>query len=369
MEKGVNLIGYARAEFGLGESCRLAAKSLNSVGIPFCIVNFPNCPSRQNDLTWQHKEVNEPIYKTNIFFINADQLYYNYRKNKIKRIWFLHRYNIGYWHWELPEFPTKWTKSVHLVNEIWVPSNFTFQSISKKISKPVVTIPHGITVETPLHFNRNDFGLPENRFLFLTMYDIHSTSFRKNPIGVIHAFKQAFNKEDHSVGLVVKINNASHAPQEVEMLKQKIAGYQNIFLIDKVLSRQEVDGLMNSIDCFVSLHRSEGFGLPLAEAMFLGKPVIATNWSGNIDFINEQNACVVDFTLKKIGQNYGPYTANQYWAEPYIDQAANFMKKLVEDKEYGNRIGKLGKETIMNQYSPQMVGNMYKSRLQQLGLL
>jgi glycosyltransferase involved in cell wall biosynthesis len=369
VEHGVNLIGYSRAEFGLGEACRLAAKSLHSAGIPFCIINFPYSPSRQNDLTWQHKEVNEPIYKTNIFFINADQLYYHYRKKNLKRTWFLNRYNIGYWHWELPEFPNAWVKSFQLVNEIWVPSTFTFQAISKKSTKPVITIPHSMSFDPPVHLNRSDFGLPENRFLFLTMYDIHSTSVRKNPMAVIQAFKQAFQQDDHSVGLVLKINNTSCFPKEIELLKQNILGYNNIFLIDKVFSRQEVNGLMNSIDSFVSLHRSEGFGLPLAEAMYLGKPVIATNWSGNIDFINEQNACVVDFTLKQIGQNYGPYSANQYWAEPHTDQAANFMRKLVQDKEYANRIGILGKETITNKYSPQMIGNMYKSRLLQLGLL
>lgn len=369
MEQGVNLVGYARAEFGLGEACRLAAKALHSASIPFCIINFPYSSSSQNDLTWIGKEVNEPIFNTNIFFINADQLYYHFKKNNLKRSWFMNRYNIGYWHWELPEFPNVWRKSFKLVNEIWVPSIFTFNSISKKATKPVITIPHGISVDLSDGINRNYLQLPENCFLFLTMYDIHSTLARKNPTAVVEAFKQAFKEDDCTVGLILKINNASHFPQEVEQLKQNIAGYKNIFLADKVLSRQEVNGLINSIDSFVSLHRAEGFGLPIAEAMYLGKPVIATNWSGNVDFMDESNSCLVDFTLKNISENYGPYTSNQQWAEPIINQATDFMKKLVDNKEYAKKIGTLGKNTIETKFSFQEIGKMYKDRLKGQGLL
>ncbi|MGN7399007.1 glycosyltransferase family 4 protein [Cytobacillus praedii] len=369
MKKGVNLIGYARAEFGLGEACRLAAKALESAGIPFCIINFPYSPTRQNDLSWRHKEVAAPLYNTNVFFINADQMYHHYNKNILKKAWFRNRYNIGYWHWELPDFPVFWNGSFNLVNEIWVPSQFTYQSISKNTYKPVVIMPHGILVEFPANMNRNCFGIPDNRFLFLTMYDIQSTSARKNPNGVIDAFKKAFNKNDGQVGLVLKVNNANHFPKELAKLNHKIAEYENISVIDKILSRQELNGLMNVMDCYVSLHRAEGFGLPIAEAMFLGKPVIATNWSGNVDFINENNACLVDFTLEKIGRNYGPYHANQKWAEPNIFHAANYMKELVHDRSLVNRIGLNAKRSIMSDFSPKSIGLKYKSRLTELGLI
>lgn len=369
MQKGVNLIGYARAEFGLGEACRLAAKALESAGIPFCIINFPYSPSRQNDLSWKHKEAATPLYNTNIFFINADQMYYHYNKNSLKRTWFRNRYNIGYWHWELPNFPVYWNGSFHLVNEIWVPSKFTFQSISKNTSKPVVIMPHGILVDIPANLNRNYFGLPENRFLFLTMYDTHSTSARKNPNGVIEAFKKAFKKDDGHVGLVLKVNNSYHFPKEIAMLKQKIAEYENIIMIDNILNRQELNGLINEIDSYVSLHRSEGFGLPIAEAMSLGKPVIATNWSGNVDFMNENNACLVDFTIEKIEENYGQYHANQAWAEPNIFQAANYMTMLVHDRSYAYTIGLNAQKTMLSDFSLKNMGLKYISRLTELGLI
>lgn len=367
--KGVNLIGYARAEFGLGEACRLAAKALQSADIPFCVINFPNFQCRQNDLTWKHKEVDAPIYNTNLFFINADQLYYNYKKNILNRTWFDYRYNIGYWHWELPDFPSVWRRSFNLVNEVWVPSSFTSNSISKKTSKPVITIPHGISVDLLPNINRNYFELPNNRFLFLTMYDNYSTIARKNPIAVIESFKQAFKKDDKKVGLVLKVNNSTNFFKEMERLKENIAGYENIILIDKVLNRLEVNGLFNSVDSYVSLHRAEGFGLPLAEAMYLGKPVIATNWSGNIDFMNKENSCLVDFRLKNIGHDIGPYTANQIWAEPDINQASEFMKKLVHNKNDANKIGLRGKKKIITDFSLKEIGKKYKLRLNQLGLL
>ncbi|WP_242691269.1 glycosyltransferase family 4 protein [Cytobacillus praedii] len=369
MKKGVNLIGYARAEFGLGEVCRLAAKSLESVGIPFCIINFPYSPSRQNDLSWRHKEAAAPLYNTNIFFINADQMYYHYNKNSLKRDWFINRYNIGYWHWELPNFPIYWNKSFNLINEIWVPSQFTFQSISKNTSKPVVIMPHGILVESPTNMNRKYFGLPENRFLFLTMYDTNSTSARKNPEAAAEAFKQAFKKNDDRVAFILKINNSTHFPQEIKVLKQNMANYKNIYLIDKVFSRREINSLFNEIDCYVSLHRAEGFGLPIAEAMSLGKPVISTNWSGNVDFMNNNNACLVDFTLEKIGGNHGPYHPNEVWADPNVFQAANYMTMLVQDRGYANTIGLNAQNTIMSDLSSKNIGMKYKSRLTELGLI
>ncbi|MBN8201194.1 MULTISPECIES: glycosyltransferase family 4 protein [Bacillaceae] len=368
MKKGVNLIGYARAEFGLGEACRSAARALQSAGIPFCIINFSHCPARQNDFSWIHKEVQEPIFNTNIFFINSDQFFIHYKKNNLPKKWFLNRYNIGYWHWELEKLPGTWLKSLRLINEVWVPSSFTSNVISSRTRKPVITIPHSIFVEIPSVITRKDFNLPENKFLFFTMFDVSSTLGRKNPMAVIDAFKMAFPGKNHSVALAIKINNGSNSSQ-LEVLKQKCEEYQNIIFIDKVLDRKTVNGLLYVSDSYVSLHRSEGFGLPLAEAMFLGKPVIATNWSGNLEFMNNNNSCLVDFTLKNIGQDYGPYTSNQRWAEPDLLQASQSMRKLVFDKKYADKIGLVGKRTIETKLSSKAIGEKYRLRLNQIGQL
>lgn len=367
-EKGINLVGYARAEMGVGESCRSAARALEASNVPFGIINFEiGNLARMNDMSWVSKEIEKPRYNVNIFHINADQMpivYVNLGKEVFEG-----RYNIGYWHWELPDFPDEWKDSFKLVNEIWVPSRFIVDSISAKSPVPVVRIPHSIELRCPEGVGREQFGLPKTPFLFLSMYDTHSFQARKNPNAVIDAFKKAFDSVDNNVGLVIKVNNSRSNPQEIELLLERIKGYSNIYLIQETLSREHVNALLNVTDCFVSLHRSEGFGLGLAEAMFLGKPVIGTNWSANVDFMNSKNSCVVDYQLVRLGADYGPYKSYQVWADPDIEHAAHFMKKLTSDQQYYKQIALKGQETIRTDYSPKAVGEMAKKRLMQLGLL
>ncbi|SFE86365.1 Glycosyltransferase involved in cell wall bisynthesis [Paenibacillus algorifonticola] len=366
-EDGINLVGYARAEMGIGESCRIAANCLNSVNIPFGIINFIGTNSaRMTDTTWIHKEMNIPIYNVNVFHINAEQMvevYANYG-NDI----FNNKYNIGFWHWELPDFPERWLDSFGLVNEIWVPSTFIADSIAQKSPVPVVKIPHGIEVLIKEARDREFYGLPENRFLFLSMYDVKSYQERKNPQASIKAFKLAFKHDDSSVGLVIKLNSNSDEIKDIFELEQLIGDYQNIFLIKKVLSRNDTNALLNVIDCFVSLHRSEGFGLGLAEAMYLGKPVIGTNWSSNTDFMRSDNSCPVDYDLVTLGNDYGPYEAYQYWAEAKVEHAAFYMQKLTEDEGFREGISQRGQQTIRTEYSPQKVGELVEKRLKYIKL-
>lgn len=365
---GLNLIGYARAEMGIGESCRIAAKAINTTDIPFGIIDFTvGNSARMMDSSWAHKEVNDPIYNTNLMVINADQTPLAY--THLGHNFFAGRYNIGYWAWELPDFPDEWCDSFNLVQEVWVPSNFVVDSVSKKSRVPVIRIPHAIEVNCPVNVNRRSFNLPENQFLFLSMYDTHSFQARKNPQGAIKSFQMAFDKEDTSVGLVLKVNNAKSYPAEVERLKEYIDGYKNIYLIEEILTRDNVNALINSVDCFVSLHRSEGFGLILAEAMYLGKPVIGTGWSGNIDFMNNMNSCPVNYEMVKVGEDHGPYKAYQVWAEPDIEHAAYYMKMLISDQHWSKKLGDKAMQTIRNEFSPEVVGKAINQRLQILGLI
>jgi glycosyltransferase involved in cell wall biosynthesis len=278
------------------------------------------------------------------------------------------RYNIGFWHWELPEFPEEWTGSFKLVDEVWVPSRFVQDSIARKSPVPVVRIPHAIEINCPPDIDRRYFNLPES-FLFLAMYDVYSQQERKNPRSVIEAFQKTFGPGDFSAGLVLKVTNPRYQPEEISQLKEMVGSYKNIYLIDEVLKRQELNALINVIDCFVSLHRSEGFGLGLAEAMYLGKPVIGTNWSSNIDFMNSQNSCPVNYQIIKVGQDHGPYKAHQFWAEPDVEHASYFMKKLATDSHFHQMIGSSGQKTIHTEYSPKVVGRMIKDRLERLSRL
>ncbi|WP_239627814.1 glycosyltransferase family 4 protein [Paenibacillus sp. H1-7] len=364
--RGVNLIGFIRAETGIGESVRLAARSLINTDIPFGTINYPEQHDfREDDTTWAHMEMKSAVYKVNLFHINGDRIkpaaaYFGPRITR-------DRYNIGYWHWELPDYPQSHCAGFDVVQEVWVPSNFVLNSISTKSKVPVVRIPHGIQVPVPLGLNRDSFGLPNDRYLFCAMADSQSYQKRKNPLGAIEAFKRAFAGEDPRVGLVIKLNNAQSNPEETAALQQAAAGHANIYIIDQTLTREEVNALISSIDCFVSLHRAEGFGLPLAEAMYLGKPVVGTNWSGNTDFMHPGNSCAVNYELVDVGEYWGPYDAHQKWAEPDIDHASEFMRKLIIQPDWARRIALAGQKTIHSYYSPYHVGQLIKQRLRLLG--
>jgi glycosyltransferase involved in cell wall biosynthesis len=368
LERGVNLIGLARKEIGIGESCRLAAGALEAAGIPFGILNLPGVSAaREMDTTWAHKEMKSAVYRTNIIHLNPDTLRYAYQY--FGRGVFRGRFNIGYWHWELPDLPDDFLQGFKLVQEVWAPSAFVCESIARKSPVPVVRIPHGIAPRPLPGIGRDHFGLPHDRFLFLTMYDTNSYRQRKNPQATIAAFQAAFEKNAPEVGLVLKVNNLQSSPSDLGILKQLTAGHDNIYIIDRTLSRREVDSLLDCTDCFVSLHRSEGFGLGLAEAMYLGKPVIGTNWSGNTDFMSESNSCPVRFTIVRVGRNYGPYKAHQHWAEPDIAHAADYMRRLVADSEWRQSIAANGQHTILTEFSPQAVGEMIRRRLTERGLI
>lgn len=361
-EKGINLVGYARAEMGIGESCRIAAKSMAAVNLPFGIINFTGTNSaRMTDHSWIHKEITSPKFNVNIFHINAEQMMEIYAQYGSGI--FNNRYNIGYWHWELPDFPDEWMDSFNLVNEIWVPSTFVADSISMKSPVPVVKIPHSIEVKIEHERTRGYFQLPEKAFLFLSMYDVKSYQERKNPRAAIEAFKRAFQPDDLSVGLVIKINTSKSNLDEIKLLDEIISNYKNIYLIKETLSRNDTNALISVTDCYVSLHRSEGFGLGLAEAMYLGRPTIGTNWSSNTDFMTNENSCLVSYQLMQIGKDHGPYKAYQYWADPDIDHASFYMKKLVSDPDYYKEISLNGEKSIKQNLSPKAVGELIQKRL------
>ncbi|WP_018887657.1 glycosyltransferase [Paenibacillus massiliensis] len=360
---GINLVGYARAEMGIGESCRIAAKSLSTTDIPFGIINFTGTSTASmNDTTWIHKEVENPKFNVNMFHINAEQMMEVYSKygNSI----FEGRYNIGFWHWELPDFPDEWSESFNLVDEIWAPSTFVVDSIAQKSPVPVVKIPHSIEVAIHNLRDRNYFKLPNNAFLFLTMYDLKSYQSRKNPKASIQAFQLAFLPEDQSVGLVVKVNGVATGASELSELYHLIGQYKNIHLITETLSRNDTNALISVTDSYISLHRSEGFGLGLAEAMYLGKPVIGTGWSSNTDFMNQNNACLVNYSLVKLDQDFGPYKAYQYWADPEVEHASQYMYRLYTDSDFYTRTANNGELYIKKYYSPQAIGDLVKKRLE-----
>jgi len=365
---GVNLIAYIRAEMGLGTAARGIAMALESASVPFNVINFEYLnPALHRDTTWQHKEADYSSHDFTILAVNPDNIF-NARE-KSQKEFVKDRYTIGYWFWELPDIPENWLPAFSLVDEVWVASRFVQDAVSVKSPVPVFRVPVPVRLGPTDKFSRASFSLPDREFLFLSMSDTHSQLARKNPLGAVRAFKRAFPGENHGVGLVLKINNFSsvHADQEaIGLLREEIKDSRNIYLLDRDFTRAEVDSLLAVSDCFISLHRSEGFGLGPAEAMSLGKPVILTNWSGNTDYMTSHNSIAIDYQLIPVGKRYGPYEPEQLWADPDLDQAAFGMKQLAEDPALRNRIGLLAAETIRNEFSPEAVGKLIRKRLNYL---
>ncbi len=355
-------MGYLRAEMGLGQAARGLAATLEASSIEFGIHNVEERnPSRHLDLTWSYKESSEGRYDISVVVVNPDN--FAHVAERWQRECFKRRYTIAYWFWELPEIPDSWRESFALVDEVWAGSRFIHDALALVSPVPVFRMPVPVYVNDGGSSGRCDFGLPEKAFLFFNSCDAHSFLRRKNPEGAIAAFKGAFSPSDRQVGLVLKVNNSASAAVEMNALREAISDYPNIYLIDRIMNRAELDSLGNTADCFVSLHRSEGFGLGPAEAMARGKPVIATNWSGNTDYMTPENSMGVGYDLERIGQDCGPYSGEQFWAEPKIEEAADLMRRVANDSSLSQRMGKAGRQTIETHYSPVVLAKVMKQRI------
>lgn len=359
---GVNLVAYIRAEMGLGEAARGMATAMDAAGVPFGVVNFEHGNhSPHTNLSWRHKEVEQPGYDVTLLCINPDNA--DNLRARLSNKLLSSRYVIASWFWELSELPDEWVKEFSIVNEVWAATRFTQDAISLKSPVPVVRIPPAVRVQPGPILPRSFFGLPERRFLFLCVCDTKSVPERKNPLGAVHAFKRAFPKNDPRVGLVVKLNNSGHGEPELEKVREEIKGCENIYTLESIFSREEFNSLLAVTDCVVSLHRSEGFGLVPAEAMSLGKPAILTNWSGNTDYMTPENSFGIGYELVRLGRDYGPYKSHQWWAEPDVEQAAACMRRLLEEPELAARVGRRARATIESDFSPESVGGLIKRRL------
>ncbi|MBD3920209.1 glycosyltransferase family 4 protein [Paenibacillus sp. PR3] len=368
---GVQIVGFSRSDSGLGEACRLQAASLLSAGVPASIISCDSLSmGNASDLSWAHLEIGAPVHKCTIMQFNPD--YMLHVLGRLGHQLVDRKHTIGYWHWEMTDIPDSWSDSWPYVREIWTPSRFVRDVVAMKSPVPVLTMPYGIAVPAARgvqQSSRAAYGLPDDSFLFLTMFDTHSFVERKNPIGALDAFLHAFGAINPAVGLVVKANHANAGGAALELLKQRIAGCRNVYWIEAPMTRQQTAGLLACCDAYVSLHRAEGFGLAIAEAMAMSKPVIATDWSGNTDFLQLGNGCPVRYTLVPNPVTVGPYQAGGWWADPDLRHAASYMEQLVSNRGIGYRLGAAASHTIASLYNPAVLGAAMRSRLTEIGVL
>ncbi len=358
---GLNLIGYARSEHGVGQSLRQFANAVEVAEIPYVVIDFNrNNLSRTQDDSLVKQLATDVTHEINVFHINADQMP---EAEMQLPSHFFGRYNIGFWHWELPEMLPEHRSGFNQLNEVWVPTGFVQEAIAKHSPIPVIRMPHAIEFSISDSASRSQFGLPEAKFLYLMMYDFSSYQERKNPQASVDAFTQAFGKENDHVILVIKTQNAHHHVKDMQVLQDRLAGRKDIIWINETLSRQEVYDLQSVCDALISLHRSEGYGLGPAEAMYLGKPVIATNWSGNTEFMRQDNSLPVNYELVQIRKDVGVYKAGQTWAEPDVSHAAELMQQLVRDSALYTKISLAARQTMHEEFSPAVIGNRIQQRL------
>ena len=358
---GVNLIGYVRAESGVGESSRATLRCLTAMDIPHSIVDF-----RVGNLSRMGENIDEGRqqglrYAVNLFHINADQM--DLAEEVLGEAYFAERYRIGFWAWELERFPEEWVPAFNHLDEIWVPSTFCQRAIAAKSPVPVVCIPHSISpggLELPA---RQQFGLRPSSVVFLAMADMFSVPERKNPFGAVEAFARAFNTGEIDAELVVKLSNADGQPENVVRMRELAAGCPGIHFIESYLDRKDLNALVASADCFVSLHRSEGFGLGIAEAMARGKAVVATGWSGNMDFMHPANSLIVSYDLVPLEKDYGPYRRGELWAEPNLDDAAAKMRQVATQPALRNGLGQRARADCQRFLSPEAIGRIVSERL------
>ncbi|HWO71983.1 MAG TPA: glycosyltransferase [Dehalococcoidia bacterium] len=361
---GVNLCGYVSSETGLGEAARQAARALEAAGLPFVLNDIRMTEVANNELPPVLPTAANP-YAFNWFCVNiADADFVAWERGEA---YFRGRYNIAYWAWEMPEFPREWLSSFAYYDEIWVPSNFVLRSLAAVAPLPVVRVPYVVPPPPEegaagrVLVSRADLGLGEETFVFLFMFHFFSLFERKNPLGLIEAFKRAFpGRED--VALVIKTAGASNARGLAEM--HRAAAGAKVVIFDKVIDRAALNDLYGICDCYASLHRAEGFGLTLAEAMRAGKPAIATAYGGNCDFMDDANSYLVPARLTRLPADLGPYKKGWTWAEPDLDAAAEAMRRVYEDRDDAAARAARGRADIARLLSPESIGRSIRERLE-----
>jgi glycosyltransferase involved in cell wall biosynthesis len=335
LRRGVNLAGYFSTESGVGEWGRAVIAAVRASGEPFAVLPYARTVLRQEaDIDLPSAEGWSELDVT-LVAVNADQFPFFVEDVGPERL--AGQKVVGLWCWEVEGFPEWMAASAALVDEVWALSTHAADAIRPAVDKPVHAFPCPVPVDV-IDRHRADgdaardagIELPvpaPDGFRFLFCFDYYSVFERKNPVALVEAFRRAFDG-DPSVHLVVKSVNGDKHPEQAARLAAAADGAPNVVVWDGYLRPAEQRALMASCDAYASLHRSEGFGLTMAEAMALGKPVVATGYSGNLEFMTPRNSFLVPFRMAPVGAGSDPYPADAPWADPDVDAAAELLRTV-----------------------------------------
>ncbi len=358
----VNIAGYFRAELGIGEAARSLVAAFEAAEIPINTISFERTANRlTHSFTERHSDSGRP--DINFICVNPDQIvaFADYAGPE-----FSHgRYNIGVWFWEVEDFPASFHHAFNHVDEIWVASDFMRETFLKVSRKPVFKFRLPVMVPpVDKAVTRAQLNLPKE-FIFLFTFDFLSVLERKNPLGLIEAFGRAF-RPGEGPRLVIKTINGDKRILEMEKLKYAMRDRRDILLMDGYLSAVENASLTALADCYVSIHRSEGFGLTIAEAMALGKPAIATAYSGNLEFMTPENSYLCPSRRCEVGPEREPYPADSQWSEPNLETAAHLIRHVYTHQEEARDRGLRAMKNICTLHSPEVAGTVIHERLSQI---
>lgn len=361
VEVGVVLTGYWTAPTGRGEDLRCTDQCLRAVGYrDYLIADLASHSFFDPDGVPQ--SITGPIRaRINIVHTNADTVIAD--DAVMREMSISAQHTIGYWAWELERLPSWWRYAYIFYDEIWASTRFAYDAFEAEQLRPVSLIPLAVHLPEKLPLlARGAYGWANDETVFLFVFDLRSFVARKNPGAAVKAFRQAFPKGDEKVRLVIKTQGGKDRPVELEALRE-LCTDPRIDLIDAILPREEILSLIRSADCFVSLHRTEGFGRGPAEAMLLGKPVVLTDYSGTTDFANQNCALPVAYELVPVRPEEYPGVEHQRWADPKVESAAEEMRLVHEQPARMARLGKRARARIVKQFSPRVVGKTIVAHL------
>jgi len=360
---GVNIIGFAKGEFGIGEDARMVARALESAGIPFTIVNIPTGPGiRQEDVRLEASISNSQPYAINIFCLSGFDLagvYLSHGEGIFEGF-----YNIGFLPWEFSQWPGAWKGVLDFVDEIWASSQYTLRAFKDLPGKPVHHMPLPVEVAGQASCQREEFGLPGVCYVVLYVFDVNSYLGRKNPMAAVQAFQEAFGEDVADVRLVLKATRGDPGNPAWEQLVETCGEDPRIQLLVGTMGREDLANLYASSDCYLSLHRSEGFGRTMAEAMLYRLPVIATGATGNADFLDDGTGYPVPSSPVTVAHGEYPFAGGMVWQEPDVPAAAGFLRRIHGCPGEARKIADAGQKFIRDNYSPAKAGKVYKDRLQ-----
>ena len=358
---GVNVVGFMRSDFGLAQAGRLAIDALDMARVPLVPIHDLSLARFKTEGSgFATLGTGAAGFPVSLLAMNGDLL--NRFRREVPPSFFEERYTIAMWFWETGRIPPDWESSLEVLDEIWAASDFVGQAASRSTPLPVTKVGLPVSVPTVAPADRAELGVGEDDFLFLYMFDFGSGAARKNPLGVVEAFKRAF-QPGAGAKLLLKSSYSIYAEHDIVELRLAAAAHPDILIDDGRVATERKNAILAACDCYVSLHRSEGFGLSQAEAMYLGKPLICTGYGGVLEFASDENSYLVDYELTEIGESQGPYRASDHWADPDLDHAAELMRRTFSERDEARERGARGAAEVRSAHSAEAVGKRMDERL------